>query len=153
MLKVQGFLSRKEVRDGDIISYPEGAVSIVVQVTSKDFSILQSNKFFHTVQKGGSDLTYYGNLFEMQKETKHEYLISKNLIKQTRHSIEDLIKIDSDTAKIIIETREPIGLFYLKESSIFNDSGEIWIGIDNSEGNAWTEDFKTKQECLDWLVW
>jgi len=28
---------------------------------------------------------------------------------------------------------------------------EIFIGIDNSTGDAWVEEFKTKQECMSWL--
>lgn len=44
----------------------------------------------------------------------------------------------------IIETRKPCGLFFLKE-------GEGYTGIDNQTGDAWTEEFQTKNECLKWL--
>ena len=44
----------------------------------------------------------------------------------------------------IIATREPRGLFYL-------DAGKSFVGIDNSTGHAWTEEFGTKAECLEWL--
>jgi hypothetical protein len=35
-------------------------------------------------------------------------------------------------------------LFFVKEPTGY-------AGIDNMTGDAWTEDFKTKEECLRWL--
>lgn len=45
----------------------------------------------------------------------------------------------------IIETRKPLGLFLILEN-------ETWVGIDNSEGEAWVEEFKTKRTALHWLT-
>ena len=45
----------------------------------------------------------------------------------------------------IIDTREPIGLFYCKE-------GNIWVAVDNSTGDAWTEEFYYESLARDWLV-
>lgn len=39
---------------------------------------------------------------------------------------------------------EPLGRFYLEEDGKF-------VGIDNSDGNAWTEEFPDKASCLRWL--
>lgn len=39
---------------------------------------------------------------------------------------------------------EPLGLFYLEEQ-------ERFVGIDNSTGDAWTEEFPDKDSCLRWL--
>ena len=39
---------------------------------------------------------------------------------------------------------EPLGLFYLEER-------EQFVGIDNSTGDAWTEEFADKEGCLRWL--
>ena len=39
---------------------------------------------------------------------------------------------------------EPLGLFYLKEGGKF-------VGIDNSTGDAWTEEFQDEASCLRWL--
>lgn len=47
-------------------------------------------------------------------------------------------------AVVIITKREPRGLFYQKD-------GDITIGIDNTTGEAWTEEFNTLDECLAWL--
>ena len=32
-----------------------------------------------------------------------------------------------------------------------SDDGDTVIGVDNSTGDAWTEDFPTLEECLAWL--
>ena len=39
---------------------------------------------------------------------------------------------------------EPLGLFYHRD-------GDTVTGVDNSTGDAWTEDFSTLEECLAWL--
>ncbi len=44
----------------------------------------------------------------------------------------------------IIRTRNPRGCFWQKD-------GELYIGIDNTTGDAWTEEFKSKEDCLAWL--
>ncbi|WP_191397094.1 hypothetical protein [Flavonifractor sp. An306] len=38
----------------------------------------------------------------------------------------------------------PLGRFYLRE-------GRRFIGIDNSTGNAWTEEFPDLKLCIAWL--
>ena len=43
----------------------------------------------------------------------------------------------------VIDTRRPRGLFFVV--------GQVVTGIDNRTGDAWTEDFATKRECLKWL--
>jgi hypothetical protein len=57
---------------------------------------------------------------------------------------EDITKLTKEQASEVIETRTPTGLFYTKENGLF-------IGIDNSSGDAWTEEFKTKESCFKWL--
>lgn len=52
--------------------------------------------------------------------------------------------ITKEEATAIIETYEPKGLFYIIENGAY-------IGIDNSTGDAWTEEFKTEKECISWL--
>lgn len=57
------------------------------------------------------------------------------------------MKIETITvnrAEQIIETRLPLGLFMCYEN-------QIVIGIDNSTGNAWTEEFKTVALAIEWL--
>jgi uncharacterized protein YuzE len=56
----------------------------------------------------------------------------------------EIVKITSEEAKQIIDTREREGLFYLHEE------GKV-IGIDNTTGDAWTEEFDTEEQCFRWL--
>lgn len=44
----------------------------------------------------------------------------------------------------IIDKRTPIGLFYAKVDNVF-------IAVDNHNGEAWTEDFNTEDEAIAWL--
>ncbi len=50
---------------------------------------------------------------------------------------------NEEVAKIIVD-RELRGLFYQKD-------GDVYVGIDNTTGEAWTEDFPNLEECLAWL--
>lgn len=52
--------------------------------------------------------------------------------------------INREEASKIIETRKPLGLFYETDNGFY-------VGIDNSNGDAWVEEFKTKEECFNWL--
>lgn len=53
-------------------------------------------------------------------------------------------EITAERAEEIIEKYEPEGLFF------FTENGK-YIGIDNSTGDAWTEEFETLEECEKWL--
>lgn len=53
------------------------------------------------------------------------------------------MEISKIQALQVIETRKPRGLFFVV--------GQVVTGIDNRTGDAWTEDFATKRECLKWL--
>jgi len=55
-----------------------------------------------------------------------------------------ITKINQETAKTIISTYQPLGLFYLIEDGLY-------VGIDNSTGHAWVEDFPSLRQCKDWL--
>ena len=53
-------------------------------------------------------------------------------------------KIKPSNAKSIIDTRKPSGLYYLRVN-------DVYIGIDNSTGHAWTEEFQNLKHCKKWL--
>lgn len=53
--------------------------------------------------------------------------------------------ITRSVAEEIIEFREPLGLFLLQEE-------DCCIGIDNTTGDAWCEEFTTKYDCVKWLT-
>lgn len=46
----------------------------------------------------------------------------------------------------IINNRLPLGLFYCWESE-----NKIFVGCDNSKGDAYTEEFYVKERCIEWL--
>ncbi len=54
------------------------------------------------------------------------------------------VEISKKQAYQVIDSRRPHGLFFLKD-------GEVYVGIDNRTGDAWTEEFATKSDCLKWL--
>lgn len=69
---------------------------------------------------------------------------------ETTHelALESGIKeIDQKRANEIIETYKPEGRYLVRLGH-----GRGYIGIDNSTGNAWTEDFKTYKGCVTWLA-
>jgi hypothetical protein len=47
-------------------------------------------------------------------------------------------------ANEIIDKREPVGLFLVIENDMF-------VGIDNSTGEEWTEEFTDLNKCIKWL--
>lgn len=53
-------------------------------------------------------------------------------------------KINQSKANEIIETRKPLGAFYYEEGGRF-------IGIDNTAGESFVEEFKDKETCIAWL--
>jgi hypothetical protein len=58
----------------------------------------------------------------------------------------EIHKIDQAEAEAIIDTRKPLGLFYVEESTCF-------VGIDNTRGSALTEEFGDLETCVRWLRW
>jgi len=53
-------------------------------------------------------------------------------------------KITPFIAEAVISTRKPLGLFYLLNRGTY-------VGIDNSTGHAWTEEFPNLRQCKKWL--
>lgn len=56
----------------------------------------------------------------------------------------EIRKITSEEATTIIEKREPRGRFYQKYRNVF-------VGIDNTTGDAWVEEFANLRNCKRWL--
>ncbi len=53
-------------------------------------------------------------------------------------------KLKPYQAEALIKARRPIGLFYVHQDGIY-------IGIDNSTGHAWVEEFTSLYKCKEWL--
>jgi hypothetical protein len=54
-------------------------------------------------------------------------------------------KVTKEMAHEIIEIRKPLGLFYMQD-------GKRYVGIDNSDGDAWCDDFNSLSACKNWLL-
>lgn len=54
-------------------------------------------------------------------------------------------EITIDKALKIIDTREPLGLFWVVD-------GGKYVAIDNSNLEVWTEEFTDKKQCMDYLL-
>ena len=53
-------------------------------------------------------------------------------------------RVSSELLGRIIEHRIPSGLFLTKE-------GRKWVAVDNTTGDAWTEEFSRKRQAVRWL--
>ena len=53
-------------------------------------------------------------------------------------------RVSSGVLGQVIEHRTPCGLFLTKE-------GRKWVAVDNTTGDAWTEEFSRKRQAVRWL--
>lgn len=51
----------------------------------------------------------------------------------------------------VIEARRPMGLF-LARATAKSQPGARWVAVDNSTGDAWTEEFGSESAARAWLV-
>lgn len=58
----------------------------------------------------------------------------------------NILKVDEEKMERVISSKRPIGLFYA-----FDNSNSVYLGCDNSTGDAWVEEFRTKAKCMRWL--
>lgn len=63
----------------------------------------------------------------------------------TQDAPREVKKVSLEESSKIIETREPLGLFYTIENGTY-------IGIDNAYGDAWVEEFRSLSSCKRWLT-
>lgn len=54
-------------------------------------------------------------------------------------------KVTPEAMSQVISEREPRGLFYRKAGR------RIYVGVDNTTGDAWTEEFRSLRQCKRWL--
>lgn len=52
--------------------------------------------------------------------------------------------VSSAALRDVILTRLPLGLFLTREA-------RRWVAVDNSDGNAWTEEFHSRRKAKRWL--
>ena len=62
----------------------------------------------------------------------------------TSRQAQDIVTPEEQSGNMLSPSFSPLGLFYAKEDGVY-------VGIDNSTGHAWTEEFKRRSKCLRWL--
>ena len=53
-------------------------------------------------------------------------------------------RVSPEKVMRVIDLRTPSGLFLTKE-------GRKWVAVDNTTGDAWTEEFSRKRQAVRWL--
>lgn len=75
----------------------------------------------------------------------------------------EIKEVSSEFLRSVITDRLPVGLFFTHTAKdpieVLEDSGyktfkedeDLFIGVDNSTGHAWTEEFDSFDKCKRWL--
>ena len=72
------------------------------------------------------------------------YLILDKDIDMPESGLVAETKVDQGFISRVIDERTPLGKFYCYDKGVF-------IGVDNTTGDAWTEEFDSLEECQEWL--
>ena len=104
-------------------------------------------------QQKGLNITDAINYAYKQIEYRKGRMIDGTFIKEDDMEeispMSEIREVSQLEANIIIADRRPYGKFWNEEMSI---TGQMaYIGIDNTTGDAWTEEFEDREKMLDWL--
>lgn len=88
-----------------------------------------------------------GNYYETIKKWMHPGITVLKTITVKSNGVEtEINKVSSSDIEKIIDTMKPYGNFYC-----YDKKNKEYIAVDNTTGEAFTESFKDKKSCLDWL--
>lgn len=88
-----------------------------------------------------------GNYYEAIKKWTHPGITVLKTITVKSNGVEtEINKVSSSDIEKIIDTMKPDGNFYC-----YDKKNKEYIAVDNTTGEAFTESFKDKKSCLDWL--
>lgn len=88
-----------------------------------------------------------GNYYETIKKWMHPGITVLKTIAVKSNGVEtEINKVSSSDIEKIIDTMKPDGNFYC-----YDRKNKEYIAVDNTTGEAFTESFKDKKSCLDWL--
>ena len=88
-----------------------------------------------------------GNYYETIKKWTHPGITVLKTITVKSNGVEtEINKVSSSDIEKIIDTMKPDGNFYC-----YDKKNKEYIAVDNTTGEAFTESFKDKKSCLDWL--
>ena len=105
-------------------------------------------------QQKGIDLTDAIQYAYQQIEHRKGSMVDGTFIKEEdmgdTSPMSEIIEVSSLEANIIINQRRPYGNFWMETMSVTGQM--VYIGIDNTTGDAWTEEFDDREEMLSWLM-
>lgn len=115
-----------------------------------NFEVDENYKITKTL---GGDMVAHGDWFDLDSNDERLLEGAKDLQEQLDKMARIDVKLKFDgvhrvypqEADKIIEERKIKGKFYLRDA-------DKWVGIDNEDGDAWTEEFSSLIECIDWLI-
>lgn len=88
-----------------------------------------------------------GNYYETIKKWMHPGVTVLKTVTVKSNGVEtEINKVSSSDIEKIIDTMKPDGNFYC-----YDKKNKEYIAVDNTTGEAFTESFKDKKSCLDWL--
>lgn len=88
-----------------------------------------------------------GNYYETIRKWMHPGITVLKTITVKSNGVEtEINKVSSSDIEKIIDTMKPDGNFYC-----YDKKNKEYIAVDNTTGEAFTESFKDKKSCLDWL--
>lgn len=98
-------------------------------------------------ERMGEDVRHLNQQLVRQKDMKVERFAE--VLEHAGYKVEivendGIQKVCKEFANQIIENGEPLGKFYT-----FSDG--VYTGIDNKDGYAWCEDFRSFEKCMNWL--
>ena len=89
-----------------------------------------------------------GNYYETIKKWMHPGVTVLKTVTVKSNGVEtEINKVSSNDIKKIIDTMKPDGNFYC-----YDKKNKVYIAVDNTTGEAFTESFIDKKSCLDWLA-
>ena len=97
----------------------------------------------------------FGNIESIAAQPHREFFVEDQIAEREdidrmyeEEELHEIVKVSENELGNIIENREPIGLFYAVSEQ---DNRMIWTAVDNTEGDAWTEDFTSFEGMKEWL--
>lgn len=88
-----------------------------------------------------------GSYYETIKKWMHPGVTVLKTVTVKSNGVEtEINKVSSNDIEKIIDTMKPDGNFYC-----YDKKNKEYIAVDNTTGEAFTESFKDKKSCFDWL--
>lgn len=120
----------RELKVGDTVVFNGGHSAIVMEIQAF------GNGRIEYVLKDALEKAFHYNDVDISRCACGSY-----------HGVEtEINKVSSNDIEKIIDTMRPEGNFYC-----YDKKNKEYIAVDNTTGEAFTESFKDKKSCLDWL--